>query len=97
MCSTASPKAEAKSPTLNGCAHQLQRAFQKFHKNKKMNSGNNKKMKWEENKCYSSRELDQVQNKGYLTSQYLIRIPPLIIKYVNDLSAYIYNGNQYFP
>jgi hypothetical protein len=54
-------------------------------------------MKWEENKCYSSRELDQVQNKGYLTSQYLIRIPPLIIKYVNDLSAYIYNGNQYFP
>lgn len=62
-----------------------------------MNSDNNKKMKWEENECYRSGELDQVQSKGCLTSQYLIRIPPLIIKYVNDLSAYIYNGNQYFP
>lgn len=35
VCSTASPKAEAKSPTLNSCAYN----------NKKMNSDNNKKMK----------------------------------------------------
>lgn len=97
-CSTTLPRAEAKSPTLNSWAHQLHRAFQKFH-NKKMNS-NSKKKKiagWRDTH-YSPGELqwqlfkflllDQVQEKGCLTSQHCIMILPLIIKYINDVSAY---------
>lgn len=31
VCSTSSPRIEAKSPTLIGCAHQLQRLSKSFH------------------------------------------------------------------
>lgn len=43
VCSTTLPRAEAKSPTLKSWTHQLQKAFQKFHKSKEMNLNNNKK------------------------------------------------------